>query len=147
MPGEPVGWDEKKQQIVPPRGEQLELRIRYRHQGREKTVGVHEWLWDANRKRSMPATHWVFVGSQRLADGSFFADLDGTVASVVDFSSSLISLPGNHSDADEELWLEPHPKNVPQQGTRCVLLIRKARRPARSQPAAAHSEVGIQKSK
>ncbi len=126
-PGTPVGWDEKSEQTIPATGDRLEIHIRYRHAGTTKTVAAHEWLWNADKQRPMPPMVWVFAGSQRLEDGTFYADLDGTLITVVDFSSALISQPTSYSADNAELWLEPYTERVPKEGTRCQLILRPAR--------------------
>ena len=126
-PGTPVGWDEKSERIIPATGDRLDVHIRYRHEGRNKTVAAHEWLWNADSQRPMPPMAWVFAGSQRLEDGTFYADLDGTLITVVDFSSALISQPSSYSADNAELWLEPYTQRVPKEGTPCQLILRPAK--------------------
>lgn len=126
-PGTPVGWDEKSEQIIPATGDRLDVQIRYRQGGASKTVAAHEWLWNADKQRPMPAMAWIFAGSQRLEDGTFYADLDGTLITVVDFSSALISQPTSFSADNAELWLEPYTDRVPKEGTACQLILRAAK--------------------
>ena len=126
-PGTPVGWDEKSERIIPATGDRIEINIQYRHDGKNKTVAAHEWLWNADKQRAMPPMTWVFAGSQRLEDGTFYADLDGTLITVVDFSSALISQPSSYSADNAELWLEPYTQRVPKEGTSCQLILRPAK--------------------
>jgi hypothetical protein len=134
-PGHPVLWDEQNERLIPATGDVLDVRIRFERDNMSQTVAAHDWLWDAERKKPMKPTRWLFTGSQRLEDGRLFVDLDGTVVTVVNFTSALISLPDSHSSDNAALWLEPHPQRVPEKGTRCVLLIRAAPSSSSSQPA------------
>jgi hypothetical protein len=73
--------------------------------------------------KTPPRMPWVFAGSVKTDDG-FAADYEGTVIALVDFGSSLIALPEQHSAANEELWLEPATDQIPPLSTRCVLVFR-----------------------
>ena len=128
QPGKPVGWDPKTEKVILPTGDRLELFVRYKHPktGKVHTDPVHTWMRDAASGKTMPATHWLFTGSQKLDDGSFYADTDGTVVAVVDFSSSLISLSGSRSASNDQLTLEPDPERIPPVQTKVALIIRRA---------------------
>ncbi len=125
-PGRTVAWDEEAQRVIPPSGEPLSLRIRYRDGSKVRIVSAHEWLRETTgaNPRPAPPISWVFAGSQRLEDGTFFADMDGTVVTVVDFSSALIAVASHHSADNAELWIEPFTERIPAVNTKCVLLIR-----------------------
>ncbi len=96
------------------------------------------WMLDLARKAPMRHTHWLFAGSKKLEDGRFFADVDGTVVTVVNFDSALLALPELHTDSDAGLWLAANTDAIPPIGTRVTLILRpanaeKAVRPRRGQ--------------
>ncbi len=124
-PGRPVTFDEKQDRWLEPTGDPLELRIRY-NDGR----GVHiepsqRWVKLPKSSASDPAPvlNWVLAGSRTLPDGRYLADLDGTIACLVDFESALITLGSRHSADNEELWLVANTNEIPPRGTKVTLLI------------------------
>ena len=78
---------------------------------------------DRNRNRPVESAKWVFAGSKTLADGRFGADLEGTIACVVDFETALIAIADLHSADNELLWLEANTEAIPPMGTKVVLTI------------------------
>ena len=130
-PGKPLRFDEEAKQWEEPRGDRVELRVRYTDEGGTHIVASQHWVSDA--KSPDPARpivlDWIFTGSTNLPDGRLAADADGTVACVVDFESALITLSSRHSADNEELWLTANTKEIPPRGTKCTLLIRSDHRP------------------
>ncbi len=141
-PGAPLGWDEQAQRVIPPTGETVDLFVRYtlgkqtgpRRPGpsplatrpSSRTVNVCDWMWDENAKRPMARRSWVFAGSIRFDDGTFAADVEGTVVAVVDFASALMALAESHTADNAALWLRPNTDQIPPVGTSCTLIIRPA---------------------
>ncbi|MCC7292633.1 MAG: hypothetical protein IT449_11290 [Phycisphaerales bacterium] len=123
-PGAPVRYDAAKDQWIAPTGDRLMLRVLAEFPFGKATMPVEAWLLDLkDRSRKIEAIPWVFAGSDRLEDGAFGADVDGTIVCVVDFSSALMTVGEAHSADDEVLWLGADPAFVPREGTRCSLLI------------------------
>ncbi len=123
-PGSPVRYDAAKDQWIAPTGDRLLLRVLAEFPFGKATAPVEAWLLDLkDRSRKIGAIPWVFAGSDRLEDGAFGADVDGTIVCVVDFSSALMTVGEAHSADDEVLWLGADPAFVPREGTRCSLLI------------------------
>ncbi len=123
-PGSPTRFDAEKQQGTVPTGERLSLFVRFRDGDVEYTAPVEYWLREVKSGKSADPLPWVYSGSRNLGDGRFAADVDGTVAAVVDFSTSLISIGALHSADNEGLWLEANTEAIPPIGTDCTLLIR-----------------------
>ncbi len=124
--GRPAGYDTNKERWLAPSGGALELRVRYKQEGVQRTVPVDRLLLDIESRRPPKPLNWVFAGSRTLVDGRFAADLDGTVICVVDFESALIAPGSLHSADNELLWLAANTEEIPPVGTRCTLLIRSA---------------------
>ncbi len=122
-PGSPPRWDPEKERGFAATGPKLRLRVRYQHDGRLHTDGIHKWMWDIMAGAPAPPTQWVFSGSLRDDRGNLAVDYEGTVVCVVDFQAGLISLPQSYSDSNEDLWLRPHADRIPPLGSPCVLLI------------------------
>lgn len=126
-PGAPMRYDPESERASVPTGESLELRIRYRDGGLEFTVPAEFWLREIKSGKSPDPLPWVFSGSRNLSDGRFAADVDGTVAAVVDFDTSLISVGALHSADNDSLWLEANTEAIPALGTECRLIVRGTR--------------------
>ncbi len=122
-PGSPPRWDPETERGFAATGPRLRLRVRYQRDGRLRTDGIHEWMWNIMTGEPAPPTQWVFSGSLRDDPGRLAADFEGTVVCVVDFQAALISLPQSYSDRNEDLLLRPHAERIPPLGSPCVLLI------------------------
>ena len=122
-PGSPVSFDPAKEKWSPPTGEELEITARYRHHDETVVVDVRQWLRDAATDRPPTDLHWVFAGSRSLESGKFGADLDGTIACVVDFDTALIAIDTTQTSSDESLWLRAGTDAIPPIGTACTLVI------------------------
>ena len=122
-PGHPLRYDSTTAQYTPATGQRLALEIHYRDGEEDKTVAAHEWMAASGTQQSISAPVWVFCGSQTL-DGKFAADVEGTVACVVDFNSALIGLAERHSAKNSELWLVANTPLIPERGTPCRLVVR-----------------------
>jgi hypothetical protein len=125
-PGAPMRFDPATERTSVPTGEPLELRVRYLEGGLEFTVPAEFWLREVKTGKPPDPLPWVFSGSRNLSDGRFAADVDGTVAAVVDFDTSLISVGALHSADNDALWLEAHTEAIPPLGTECRLIVRGA---------------------
>lgn len=123
-PGHPMKYLPEVKKIRPPTGDPVDVFVRYQKNGRTVEESACDWMFDMEKKGPMARTHWIFTGSERLDDGNFAADMDGTVVTVVDFDSSLAALPDLHSDSDAELWLKANTAAIPPVGTSVVLLLR-----------------------
>ncbi len=124
--GSPLGYDEEHERWIEPTGEELEIRVRYRHADAERIATVRDWLLDVKSGKPPVDLKWVLTGSRTLEGGRFAADLDGTVICVVDFDSALIAPSSLHTADNELLWLRANADEIPPVKTACTLLIRSA---------------------
>lgn len=113
--------------IRPATGDAVDVRVRFEREGRMADESACAWMLDVARRAPMEETHWLFTGSERMEDGTFAASYEGTIVTVVDFPSSLLSLPTSHSDADDQLWLKANTPAIPPVGTKVTMLLRPAR--------------------
>ena len=67
-PGSPVGYDEKRNQLIPPKGAPLDISVRYGKAGKEKTVSVVSRS-TVTRLRSLRSQHTSvdLSGSSRIS--------------------------------------------------------------------------------
>jgi hypothetical protein len=131
-PGKPLRFDEEAKRWEEPRGDRLELRVRYTDERGTHIVASEQWVSYAKGLNPARPTvlDWVFAGSTNQPDGRFAADADGTIACLVDFESALIALGSRHTADNADLWLIANTTQIPPRGTKCVLLIRSNNRPA-----------------
>ena len=129
-PGLPLRYDEKNDRWIPASGEPLDLRIRCDGVDGGRPVSAAAWLAETKGGKPPKDVDWVFSGSRSVPGGRFGADLEGTVACLVDFDTALISPATSHSADNEELWLKANTAAIPPRGTACTLLVRSAYRPA-----------------
>lgn len=127
-PGHPMSYDWETQVTTPPDGDPVDVFVRYDSNGKTVEESACDWMWDVQRNAPMKRTHWLFAGSKRLEDGRFFADIDGTVVTVVNFDSALLALPELHSDSNANLWLTAYTEAIPPIDTKVTLLLRPAER-------------------
>ncbi|MCG3138295.1 MAG: hypothetical protein HJJLKODD_02157 [Phycisphaerae bacterium] len=122
-PGQPPLWDWQAQRVLPPWGSAVEISVRYEQQGEIVERPVQEWLINPHTQRTPRRLYWLFSGSQFDDQQQLLADGEGTVISLVDFDSSILTLPRSFSSNNSELIWQPHPEHVPPLQTRCTLLI------------------------
>jgi len=129
-PGSPVRYDAECDRPIPPRGETLDLAVRYGTGDEARVIPLETWMLDVSRRRPPEPIEWVFAGSRTFDNGRFGADADGTVICVVDFDTALIAVGSLHTADNEQLWLTANTEAIPPIDTPCTILIRSARPPA-----------------
>jgi hypothetical protein len=123
-PGHPAAWDEQQERRIPPTGDELTIHILYEQDGRPVEVDAWDWLKDLSTGGAAAPRPWLFTGSLfSPRDGSFAADYDGNVISVVDFGTELIGLSEFHSADNNALWLAAFTDRIPPIGTPCTLIV------------------------
>lgn len=123
-PGKPLRWFHETETLRPASGDPIDVLVQYRDGKKDRVVPAVEWMLDAATRKPMPPTHWLFCGSERAESGEFMANMEGTLVTVVDFTTSVLGLPQQHSDSDSELWLMANDQAIPPIGTRVTLILR-----------------------
>lgn len=126
-PGQTLKYLIETKTIRPASGDSVDVMVRYEKDGETVEESACEWMLDAVAKAPMKPTHWLFTGSEKMDDGVFAADYEGTLVTVVDFPSSLLSLPTSHSESDDQLWLKANTQAIPPVGTSVTLVLRPAK--------------------
>lgn len=109
-------------------GDPVEVRVRYELDGRMVEQSACDWMIDVAARRPMVPRVWVFSGSERDQANRFTADEEGTLVTVVDFPSSLLSLATSHSSSDTDLWLRANTEAIPPLGTTVTLIFQPAKK-------------------
>ena len=127
MPGKPARWTRppgKEPVFVPPQGAQLEISVRWKDaKGAVRNAPVTDWMVAAGTKKKAQATRWVFVGSDFLDDGRYWADVEGYHVSVANFAATVIDVPFKSTDKNALLEFGANPDTVPAKGTKAKLII------------------------
>lgn len=90
--GRPSWWDEKTRVLHRATGDPVDVLIEWQTSRGTSSAHAYEWMLDLSTDKPLRPTHWVFAGSEKLDDGSFGADLYGTVITVVDFGTSILTI-------------------------------------------------------
>ncbi|HVP13515.1 MAG TPA: YdjY domain-containing protein [Phycisphaerae bacterium] len=128
VPGHPMRYFPESGTIRKPSGDPVDVLVQFESGGETKEISACDWMTDVARSKPMERTHWLFTGSDRLQDGTFYANVEGTVVTVVDFDSSVVALPDPHTSSNAALWLEANTDAIPPIGTKVTLILRPASR-------------------
>lgn len=128
MPGHTLKFFIETQTLRMPAGDPVDVFVRYAQDGSMIEASACDWMLDARAKLPMQRGYWLFTGSERMEDGTFAANYEGTIVTVVDFPSSLLSLPTSHSESDADLWLSARTDVIPPLGTKVTMILRPANR-------------------
>ncbi len=123
-PGTPPRYDWEAQVSHPATGDAVDVLVAYERAGERVEHSICDWAIDRGREAPMEKRPWVFCGSHQTEQGAFAADIEGTLVTVVDFPSSLLSLGESHSDSDSALWLAANTDAIPPTGTDVTLILR-----------------------
>lgn len=125
-PGSPPRFDAETNAAVPATGDRVDVYVRYQKAGQEVEHSICDWAIDKSRDAPLAKRPWVFCGSYRTENGAFTADVEGTLVTVVDFPTSLLSLAESHSESNAELWIVANTDAIPERGTQVTLIFRAA---------------------
>lgn len=138
-PGRPAQWITpagKKPVFVSPRGAGLEISVKWTDkEDRTREVPITDWMMEVATKKKMHKTQWVFVGSDFLDNGRYWADLEGLHITVTNFPAGVIDVPFKSTDKNAFLEFAANPAVVPPKGTPVKLII-KATKGSETAPAA-----------
>jgi len=125
-PGKPARWSGQHQgaQFLPPAGAGLKISLAWKDkQGKARQADVGDWLKGAGDRKIDPPKQWVFVGSDILPDGRYWADADGEVISLTNFASAVIDVPFKSSHANDLREFFADPAAIPPVGTKVRLVL------------------------
>jgi hypothetical protein len=98
----------------------IQVKIEWDDRGKTRSVPFNEWIQHATKGSAMPATLWVYGGSE-IYEGKFVAETTGDIMAIFITNSALINYPGVANN-DDTVWL-PFPKRVPEVGTKVTVII------------------------
>ncbi len=138
-PGRPAQWVTpagEKPVFISPAGAALIVTVRWTDKkGATHEVPVTDWMMEVATKKKMHKTRWIFVGSDFINDGRYWADVEGLHISVTNFASAVIDVPFKSTSADALREFGVNTTAVPPKGTPVKLIIQAAKG-AETAPAA-----------
>lgn len=123
--GHPVKWDPK---FEPPTGTKIEIEMRWLDaKGKWQSQDAREWIYDVKTKK-MLQYHWVFAGSMFWKDEETgkeqYSAESGDLICVSNFSTAMLDIPVESSQATHGLLFEAYKKNIPKVGTPVRLVLK-----------------------
>jgi hypothetical protein len=104
-----------------PRGDSVEVYVRWTKGSHDTTVRGEDLVWDIPHKKSMEHTPWVFVGSQ-LEEGKFLADVEKSLITTYHDPLTILDNPAQ-SGGDDELF-RVNESLTPPKGTPVTVIIK-----------------------
>jgi hypothetical protein len=127
-PGHPPRWDPDAGRLLPPRGDLIDLHLRWTADKRKCETVASNWLAELEYARPPLARPWIFSGSLRRPDGALASDVSGVGVALVDFPDNLLSYSRRFSSRSSELWAAANTAAIPPLDTRVELIFRPAKR-------------------
>lgn len=112
-----------------PVGSPVEIWFKVREGDKEKVLRAEDWVYDNQKNRPMPHTHWVYVGSVVTKDG-FMAQREGQIATTFHDPFALIDNPLPEG-GDDTVYFS-HTREVPPRGTPVTVVIKAVPRPLKT---------------
>ncbi len=123
-PGHPVKFDPE---YAPAAGSEIEVTLHWKDQdGKVQTARAQDWIIDTKTQKPM-AHRWVFAGSGFWEDEQtgrkYYQAEGGDLICVSNFSTAMLDLPIESSQANDALMFMADPKAVPPRGTPVTLVL------------------------
>ncbi len=83
-------------------GHTVTIDVSWRADGQERRLRAEELVFNAEARSAMPKGRWVYHGS-RVEDGLFFAQLSGSVVSLITDPDALVNNAGAGHE-DDKIW-------------------------------------------
>jgi hypothetical protein len=124
--GKPARWsgEDEAARFLTPAGAPLKIVFSWRNKdGQLQQAHAGTWLKGAPGKNIATIKEWIFVGSEILPNGRYWAELDGEVISVTNFPSAVIDVPFRSSNSNELRDLYSNTEAIPPLGTKVEVTI------------------------
>ncbi|MHC4984985.1 MAG: YdjY domain-containing protein [Planctomycetota bacterium] len=127
-PGVAARWiqfEDEPGRAIPPRGAALTVNLSWiGDDGIVQTVEAGQWLQQAEGAASAVPNEWIFVGSDLLPDGAYWADGTGDIICVSNFPSGVIDVPFESTNlSDVGLLFLANTDAIPAVGTPVAVII------------------------
>jgi len=141
-PGNPVSWDPV---YKPASGTEIDVLVRWKDaEGNVKNARAQDWVYDVENEKAMDHP-WVFAGSGFWVDEGtgrkHYKAEGGDFICVSNFSSAMLDLPIESSQANNALMFKAYTERIPPRGTPVTVLLRpKLDKQEKKKPDAAPEE-------
>lgn len=147
MPGKPAEWimddTDTAGRTIPPRGAAVTVAIRWRDKsGKTRHAMAGDLLKMAGKGKAVMPREWVFVGSDMLPGGGYWADGQGDIISVANFASSVLDVPFESSVSEQQLTFTANTAAIAPLGTAVEVVITPVARAEKSPHARATLTIG-----
>jgi len=127
-PGVAARWiqfEDEPGRAIPPRGAPLTVNVSWTDgDGALQTVEVGQWLRQVEGAATPVPNEWIFVGSDVMPNGAYWADGTGDIICVSNFPSALIDVPFESTHlSDVGLLFAANTDAVPPVGTPVTVVI------------------------
>jgi hypothetical protein len=138
-PGLPARWidlqDGSRGVSIPPRGGQVLVEFSWEDaEGAIHSARAGQWLTarvleegyvdeDAGEDAELSGSTWVFVGSDLMANGVYWADGSGDLISLSNFPSTVLDVPFESTDSNEGLLYQANTEAIPPEGTEVTVTL------------------------
>lgn len=109
---------------LPPRGPELKVILRWKDaDGKQHQAEPAKWLAAPKGRKQPPTDKWVFVGSEIMPDGKYWADSSGDIISLSNFASAVIDVPFKSTSVNDFLEFITNAEAIPPKGTRVEVVL------------------------
>jgi hypothetical protein len=119
--------DTQPARFLPPEGPRLAVTLRWKDKdGKDREAPAGAWLTHVGDKKADPPKEWVFVGSDVLPGGRYWADqeMEGDIISLSNFASAVLDVPFQSTSENASLEFTGNAKAIPPKGTAVDVVIR-----------------------
>jgi len=114
----------QREVALPPRGPELKVILRWKDSdGKQRQVAPAKWLAAPKGRKQPPTDKWVFVGSEIMPDGKYWADSSGDIISLSNFASAVIDVPFKSTSVNDALEFITNTAAIPPKGTRVEVVL------------------------
>jgi len=124
--GKPARWSgqEMGAMFLSPSGAAVKVQFEWTdNEGKKHLVDAADWLTGAEGQEIQLPDRWIFVGSEILPDGRYWAEVEGETVSLTNFASAVLDVPFRSSSADAERTFYAKQDAVPPVGTKLRVVI------------------------
>ncbi len=124
--GKPARWSGRQigGRFLPPAGAGVKVKMVWEDaDGKVRSCAAGEWLSGQEGQKIQRPDHWVFVGSDILPGGRYWAELDGEIISLTNFASAVLDVPFRSTSVNDLRGIFANTNVVPATGTQVEVVI------------------------
>jgi hypothetical protein len=122
-PGEPLHYVEETKAWTAPTGPAVRIWFEYEKEGKVVKAPALRWMRDVKTKKEPSDFTWVFTGSKMFSDGTYGANVTGSLVGVINNELSVLDVPALKSRALEARDWERNPDTMPATGAKVTMIL------------------------